>query len=117
MGAAGQADIFLPWKMFNNHPSPLHDVSDSALEIAARFHPAWDKLKPSVKKLHGRNVYQVLGIDLATPSKFVVCWTKDGKASGGTGQAMRIALAHCIPIFNLHNQNALKELGELVLAA
>lgn len=48
-----------------------------------------------------RNSYQVLEKDLNTPVEFVLCWTKDGKASGGTGQAMRIAKDKNIPIFNL----------------
>jgi hypothetical protein len=48
-----------------------------------------------------RNAMQVLGPDLDTPSKVVVCWTKNGKTSGGTGQALRISLYHGVPIFNL----------------
>ena len=49
----------------------------------------------------GRNGYQVLGYDLKTPSKFLICWTKDGKETGGTAQAMRIAKDYKIPVYNL----------------
>jgi hypothetical protein len=62
------------------------------------------------KKLMARNMYQVLGQDLETPTSFIVCWTKDGKASGGTGQALRVAKKYNIPIFNLYNENAAAEL-------
>jgi hypothetical protein len=42
----------------------------------------------------------VLGLDLETPSKFIICWTKNGKGQGGTGQALRIAKEYGIPIFD-----------------
>ena len=43
----------------------------------------------------------MLGPKLDAPSDFVLCWTEDGEASGGTGQAMRIAAAHGVPVYNL----------------
>ena len=52
--------------------------------------------------------------DLATPVNCVVCWTRDGKASGGTGQAMRFAEYLEIPIFNLYSANALDNLAQFV---
>lgn len=70
---------------------------------ASMFHPAWDRCGSYAKLLHGRNSAIMLGPELNDPVKFVVCWTKDGKASGGTGQALRIAAApqYNIPVFNL----------------
>ncbi len=86
-------------------------------KIAEANHPNWAACNDSARKLHTRNVYQVLGPGLGvvsheTMSKFVVCWTKDGKASGGTGQALRIAAKYDIPIFNLFFDNALEQLEE-----
>lgn len=78
-----------------------------ALEIAERFHPAWNWLKPPHKNLIARNTYQILGLDLVSPTQFVICWTPDGSTgstspnTGGTGQAIRIAKAYNVPIFNL----------------
>ena len=66
------------------------------------FHPAPDRLKPFARKLMQRNALQVLGSDGNTPVEFVVCWTKDGKFSGGTGQALRISDYYNIPIYNLY---------------
>lgn len=57
-----------------------------------------------------RNVYQVLGPNLDDPVEFIICWTKDGKASGGTGQAIRIANDYGVPVFNLKNVNASADL-------
>jgi hypothetical protein len=57
---------------------------------------------------------QILGRWGDTPADFVVCWTKNGKASGGTGHALRIANYYNIPVFNLRNKDALHELKEFV---
>lgn len=80
------------------------DVAGRALLIARHFHPAWDRCSQGAQKLHTRNVPQVLGQTLSSPVKFVLCWTKDGGASGGTGQAIRIANALGIPVLNLQNR-------------
>ena len=78
--------------------------SDSGLvaqEHAAKYHPNWAACKPYVRKLHARNSIILLGTTLDTPVDFVVCWTPEGKVTGGTGQALRIALDYEIPIYNL----------------
>lgn len=95
------SEIYLPWKGFNGHRSNLYTIPERAFDIAAEFHPRWGRLKPGVRKLMARNVLQVLGPDLRTPSEFVVCWTPDGSGSGGTGQSLRIANYYRVPIFDL----------------
>ena len=64
-----------------------------------------------VTKLMARNCYQVLGEDLKSPVDMIICWTPDGKAAGGTGQALRIANDNDIPVFNLFDSNALDKLS------
>jgi len=85
--ANGEMEIYIPWKGFNGSASQyiLKD-NDGAMNIASRFHPAFDRLSQGAQKLQARNSYQVLGYDLNTPSVFIVCWTKNGKGSGGTGK-------------------------------
>jgi len=83
-----------------------------AEQLAMEFHPVWERLSPYVRKLHGRNAFQVLGLDLKTPSKCLVCWTPDGCNShatrsirtGGTGTAISIADSFGVPVYNLANQ-------------
>lgn len=91
------------------------DVAGRALLIARHFHPAWQRCSPGAQKLHTRNVPQVLGETLSSPARFVLCWTKDGGASGGTGQAIRIADHLRIPVLNLQKnlvrQRVLAHLG------
>lgn len=111
--AGSQKEIYLPWKGFNDNPSPLYEVSPEAIKRTLEYHPAPGLLKPTAKKIMGRNLYQVLGKDMQTSSSFVVCWTPRGN-QGGTGQAIRIALHHQIPVFNLRDEGAEKQLRAFV---
>lgn len=94
-------EIYLPWKNFNGNPSPLHGASANAKKIAAGFTPYWGRLTESVQNIKGRNVYQILGRDLASPTHLVICWTEKGEPVGGTGLAIKIAECFEIPVINL----------------
>jgi hypothetical protein len=48
-------------------------------------------------------MHQILGEDLKTPCNLVVCYTAGGKGGGGTGQALRAAKDHNVPILDLGN--------------
>lgn len=106
--AGGRVDAFLPWPGFQGCEAPrLARPSADAFDMAARHHPAWASCGSAARALHARNSHEVLGPALDRPSSFVVCWTQDGsltgdtRRSGGTGQALRIAAALDIPVFNL----------------
>lgn len=105
-GAAGADTAFELGAGVHKEIFYARDADDAAIELAAKYHPAWHRCSPTAKKLLARNGYQILGRDLKTPSQFVVCWTKDGGASGGTGQAIRVAEAYGIPVFNLQRASA-----------
>lgn len=123
-GAGESKRIFLPWRGFNNSTSQDFDLPDLAMaaRIAADHHPAWSGLSMGEKKLHSRNVFQVLGHDLNTPVRFVLCWTPDGvehgskttRLTGGTGSAIRVASSFGIPVFNMKNPDALHRLAKLL---
>lgn len=104
---AGEKQIFVPWKNFNNKATavvaPDLPKWPLAVEVASRIHPAWDRCSPAAQKLHARNVFQVFGPELRRKDavKFVVCWTKGGKTVGGTATAITLAQRHGIPVFNL----------------
>lgn len=119
----GLKEIYLPWKLFNRNKSPLFEITDNALAMAKQVYgPRWVILKHSVRRLHARNLYQVLGATLDNPSSFVLCFTQDGcetyktrtKETGGTGQAIACATMfpalYDIPVFNLKNEGAKKRL-------
>lgn len=73
----------------------------SALDHAAQFHPAWDRCSEWARAAHARNSLIVLGDWLDDPVQFVVCYTDGGQIKGGTGQGIRVAMAHNIPVYNL----------------
>lgn len=120
------SEIYLPWKNFNNNESKLYlldeykdyDFRDhQAYKIAKKYYPRNLDLQPEkTQRYMTRNVFQILGRYLNTPSKFVVCWTKDGKASGGTGQAIRIAEATGIPVYNLKNEKDTLALSKILMS-
>jgi hypothetical protein len=110
------ARIYLPWKGFNGHWSDHYDVCDRAHDIARQYHPAYERLSSDGRLFMARNGYQVPGPFLDPPVACVICWTRNGRAVGGTGQAIRIADDRGIPVFNLHDPTAVRRLGEFVNA-
>lgn len=112
-----QKKIFLPWDGFNGKCVDNKEYfiwQHAAKKIAEKFHPKWKNLEQSAIKFHTRNVHQILGENLNEPVDFVVCWTADGKASGGTGQAIRIANYYDIKVFNLYNTCDRDDLYKLI---
>lgn len=107
-------DIYLPWRNFNNNPSPLCNVETQAMLLAEHYHPAWGRLSAAARKFHARNVYQVLGKNLSQPCDFILCYTPGGSQSGGTGQAIRVAKAYNVPIIDFGLPNAKEELNQLL---
>jgi hypothetical protein len=113
----GHTEIFLPWKDFNDHPSTMTPPTAAAYKLASTIHPAWKRLSTPAKLLISRNMHQVLGFSLRSPSKFVICYTPDGCEShetygyrtGGTGTAIKLASLNSVPIFNLALPNRLED--------
>lgn len=117
-GAKGDLVVFLPWWGFEFHnrsPGILParvwlDVGEDPDGQASvdQYHPAPRTLSKAARHFMARNAHQVLGYqghghDFPTVSFVLCCATPlgDGHVKGGTGQAVRIALDHSIPVFNL----------------
>lgn len=116
----GAFEMYLPWEGFNSAPLNderfivpqwtigLLDIAEQAYNddplVRAGHKTNWRGLKDTTKCLMARNVCQLLGRDQKTLSHMLVCWTKDGTDSGGTGQAIRIASMFSIPAFNLYHK-------------
>jgi len=106
--ADGEFEVYLPDGGYRGFEELTPGgPSAAAYELAACTHPAWDCCSARAKALHARNGHQILGRDLDDPVRFVLCWTPDGsldgstRASGGTGQALRLAAERGIPVLNL----------------
>lgn len=96
----GRKEIYLPWRGFGDSKSTLIVKDPKAFELVEKYHPGYSRLSQGALKLQARNSHQVLGLDLNTPSDFIICYTPKGKGSGGTGQALRIAKDYSIPVFD-----------------
>lgn len=121
IAADGLKEIYLPWAGFEGAPKmhPAYSVppmSPYQMQLAAQFHPAWDKCKDGARKLHARNLNQILGRNVEQPlmTSMVVCWTPGAKATGGTGQAIRMANHFKIPVFDLADTTKWDELANFV---
>lgn len=108
-GGAKGADTAFEKGASKKHIYIASDATQESMQLASKFHGAWHLCNEYIKRLHGRNAFQVLGSDLKTPSKFVVCWTPDGAvchedrsiSTGGTGTAISIASHYGVKVFNL----------------
>lgn len=110
ISAGGKHEIYIPCPGFEGSRSKLFEIGPEAIELAERMHPAWSRLTDFDRKLQARNGYQVLGPFLSLYSDFIVCWTSGGKITGGTGQALRIAQAYSIRVYNLFFLKSFEEL-------
>ena len=83
--------------------TPKDSIPSWAFVTVDKFHPASDRLSYYARRLHARNAMILLGADGRTPVQFILCWTPQARVTGGTGQALRIAQVHGIPVFNFAN--------------
>jgi hypothetical protein len=125
MRGAGDVELYLPWPGFQSgarfeveggRVRVLCGPSAPALQLAPQFHPRWGELADDTHLLLARDGDQVLGAGLLDPVRLVTCWTADGGLDGerlyedGTGQALRIAHQHGIPVLNLARPDHLARL-------
>ncbi len=115
--ANGKKEIYLPWKDFNgrvhNPGKSYYGEPTSAAHTKARAllgDAHWDNLSWQGEQFHSRNMHQVMGLDLKTPTNLVVCWTENWKnPGGGTATAIKYAKTANIPINNLANPQHLEQ--------
>lgn len=120
-GAQEACIAYLPWQGFNSNlksKAKLRVLSNKEstlqIQLVRELHPAYDKLSPGAWLLMRRNVCQIMGETPKSPlSNAVVCWTKDGGPTGGTGMAIRLARKMDIPIINM--QKPLRQTAEEVI--
>jgi hypothetical protein len=122
VGDRSPNEIYLPWKGFNKDKMiapPSHCIVapdlpnyQEAVQIASETHPNWNACSRGAKALHTRNVYQVLGKDLVSPSKLLVCWAPPVSSKGdrivvkgGTNTAVQLAQDYGVKVVNVHGMD------------
>jgi hypothetical protein len=115
---SAKVEVYLPWNGFNGRYNSSKGCIDAtklknhaqAMVIVEQTHPAWERCSRGVRALHTRNVYQVLGLDLVTPSKMLVCWAKPTsktpyRVAGGTNTAVQLAMKHGAVVVNIYRMS------------
>jgi len=94
-------EIYLPWKGFNGNRSDLYTQPIRIRRLVERVFPPAKTV--AVERFQRRNAQQILGYHGYPESKvsFVLCWTPQGRGSGGTGMALRIARRYQVPVFDM----------------
>lgn len=118
--ANGNKEIYIPWDDMKTDHGRIYrhngrdvfkfDLSpkkEDAMILASEIHPAWDRCSQAAQKLHARNMFQVLGYRLDTPSKFLICYAipQGDSVKGGTRTAFECAKKHGIPVFNMYRED------------
>jgi len=119
--------IYLAWDgMADLHHDPANGFYDAtkfenydiAKIIAELARGSWHGLYEKGIMLHSRNPYQVLGDDLCSNVDFVLTWAipsgKQGRVKGGTATAVRIAVEHFIPVYNLYYEDVFNRVDHFV---
>lgn len=89
--------FYCPQDHFSNYPE--------AKLLAEQARGGWHNAGRGSIAHHSRNSYQSLGDDLNSPVDFVLTWapykSNGPQVTGGTATAVKIALEHGIPVYNL----------------
>ncbi len=97
-----------------HNPNYADAVLNSAMETARRIRGGFYGLNDYGIKCHTRNIFQVSGLDMNTPSSGLICWAKPVNiikhtdkiakfVEGGTNTAYAYAKILGIPVYNLHD--------------
>ncbi len=118
MGTSLKSHYICPEQRFG---TKFNDLFCQATRLIHKddVHKGWKYLDAYTMKLHNRNMFQVLGIDLKTKSNFNICYTKAGelkyeetnRSTGGTGTAINASDLYNVEIFNLGNDEHYKRLS------
>lgn len=116
-GEAGSGRFvnYLPYPSFRESlalPAGCSDIShypndawkEAVLIARDIYGKGWFEITPGARDLHTRNVFQVLGDDLKTPSEFLLYWAEPkgrNAVKGGTNTAFQVAREFNVPSFKV----------------
>lgn len=108
----GKVENYLPFPNYNGYKDGVVPMPKGCMELARKYHPNWKACSDGAKLMHARNCMIALGPYLVLPVHFIVCWTPNAEITGGTGQALRLALDYYIPVCNLGTCKTMDEAVE-----
>jgi hypothetical protein len=107
-------ELVLAWQGFEDQQADNYFNTPNSYEIAKKFHPTYDSMKPVVQAFLARNARLVLGKELKSVPLFMLTWTADGaetfiektSRTGFIGHPMSMCHSLHIPVFNLAKPDA-----------
>jgi hypothetical protein len=112
--AEGYCECYLPWPTYEigSWKDPAtnlayfnfivrHGVTQAALDLAKKFHPAWTRASEAARLMQARNCFILLGPYLNTPVDRVYSITFAGRRTDGVGQMLHMAEEYGIPILDI----------------
>jgi len=97
--------VYAPESILNDD---RHWSYEEVLKYIPKDRKNFYRWKPYVRALIARDMMQVLGDCGTQPSEFLLCYAPSldyaDSSSGGTGYAIRCALAHNVPVYNLFSE-------------
>jgi hypothetical protein len=120
--------IFLPFDGYNSWVDTDRDCGCTAVgenmaaRELARAGPGFDDLDATFTLKRTRDVCRVLGKDLRSPARRVICWTPDGAETASdcgpitdsSYMVIRLATRFDIPVDNLSNENTFERYAECI---
>lgn len=121
MGTKYKEHYIIPMEKYGKGQESLYRKATNIIHTN-KIHKMWEVCNPRIMDLHNRNMFQVLGKDLATKSKFNICYTSGGEkkyedtnqGTGGTATAINASDFFGVVNFNLGNKEDYKRLNEFV---
>ena len=125
-GDATGSDTAFRWGVKNQNNieifSSLHGHQQWAYDEVKTCMPIdrdnFDNWNYYIKGLMARNMMQILGVNGNKPVQFVICYTPSFEYNtsecGGTGYAIRCALKHNIPIYNLLDESVKQNMVDVL---
>lgn len=120
--------IYISWdgmsNLWHNPEQGIYDAQrfdnyEVAKVMAQLARGSFEGLRRGGIAHHSRNPYQPMGDTLCDPVLFVLFYAKpdgkNGKVKGGTNTAVKIAIEHGVPVYNLFYQDVLDRVESFVI--
>lgn len=113
-GAGPAQTTYIPWDFYCGASTTLGAILtagwEPAIMRAAMTFGDWRHLSADEKALAICAVVQLMGLDMKSPSRLVVCWVTDET----TAPAITIAKASNIPVLNMQRPDHLKRIIHMI---
>lgn len=117
-----KSNYIVPQDKFGNSSNSLYREAMRIIHSHGIIGRSWENCKEYIMNFHNASIFQVLGLDLKTPSKFTIAYTANGEKTpeetgintGGSTTAIHISYVYNVNVFNLGNDNDFIRFNEFI---